>query len=303
MWLQARAIFKRNRDGMKISEALLAVCAKVMGAPPREIAPVGGGDINQACRLDSALGSFFLKFNTLSRGEDMLRVEVQGLALLGRQNVIAVPRVLDHGMTGGFAYLLLEFVEAGPRTRRFWERFGHALAALHRLDQPYFGLPFDNYIGRLPQRNGRHEDFPGFFAECRLAPQLDLARDTGLLDASDLRAAEKLRARLPEYLPAEKPALIHGDLWGGNFIASAGERPVLIDPAPAYAHREMDLAMSRLFGGFNEYFYQAYQESYPLCGDLEERIELYQLYYLLAHVNLFGAAYVPETRRILRRFA
>lgn len=281
---------------------LQEACESAIGAPLTRVQAVGGGDINEARRLESGAGAFFLKLNDLPQAADMLRTEARGLELLAEAGAIRLPRVIDRGEAGGYAYLLLEFIEPGRRTATFWEQFGRALADLHREPQEYFGLPFDNYIGSLPQYNSRCEDFPTFYIEKRLQPQLETAMRDNLLNRSDAQHMEALYARLEELLPAEPPALIHGDLWGGNFLVDSNDRAVLIDPATAYAHREMDLGMSRLFGGFDARFYTAYHAAYPMENSWEDRMELYQLYYLLVHVNLFGKGYVGSVRRIINRF-
>jgi protein-ribulosamine 3-kinase len=276
---------------------------RALDAPVERVSPVGGGDINQAAIIETRAASFFVKFNELPQAEDMLRTEAEGLRLLGQSQRIRVPEVIDTGNAGGIAYLLLEHIRTGRKTGQFWEQFGQALARLHRDEKAYFGLSFDNYIGSLPQYNGRYKRFAEFYVEKRLQPQLRMAMEKGLLNTSDAGQMENLYRRLDDLLPAEPPSLIHGDLWGGNYLVSEDDRGVLIDPAIAFAHREMDLAMSLLFGGFDPRFYKAYQDTYPTEKELESRLPLYQLYYLLVHVNLFGSSYAGSVRRILRQFA
>lgn len=266
--------------------------------------PLGGGDINHAEQLYCADGQvLFLKYNPHPQAAAMLHTEALGLRLLQTAQCIKIPEILDQGQSeGGIAYLLLEFVERGRPSQQFWEIFGHALAQLHHRSQSQFGLDHANFIGSLPQQNNGHTTWASFYAEERLLPQMRLARDQGRLNEQAARQLDQLCKKLPERCPVETPALIHGDLWSGNFLVSADQQPVLIDPAVAYAHREMDLAMSRLFGGFDARFYQAYQEIWALEPGFEDRIELYQLYYLLVHVNLFGGGYVGSVEGILKRF-
>ncbi len=285
-----------------LPSALQEACESAIGAPVTRVQAVGGGDINEARRLESNAGAFFLKLNDLPQAADMLRTEARGLSLLADAGAIRTPRVIHQGESGGYAYLLLKFIEPGRRTADFWEQFGRALADLHREPQEYFGLPFNNYIGSLPQYNGRYDNFPIFYIEKRLQPQLEMALRDSLLNRADARHMEALYTRLDELLPVEPPALVHGDLWGGNFLVDSKDRAVLIDPAAAYAHREMDLGMSRLFGGFDAQFYAAYQAAYPMENGWEDRMEIYQLYYLLVHVNLFGKGYVESVRRIINRY-
>lgn len=270
-----------------------------------EARPVSGGDINEAALLKSHDGQqFFIKYNRSPQAAEMLRTEAQGLQILGGPGILAVPNVLEQGTTtdGAWAWLLLEFVPAGPRTRGFWERFGRQLAALHRQTAAYFGLHHDNFIGSLPQSNHPADTWAGFYAQQRLLPQMRIALQIGRMNAADAAVLESLCRRLPDICPQEPPALTHGDLWGGNFICNTASRPVLIDPAVSYAHREMDLAMSRLFGGFDAVFYDSYHEAWPTEPGYEAREDVYQLYYLLVHVNLFGGGYVDSVRRILKNF-
>lgn len=231
----------------------------------------------------------------------MFRTEAMGLALLGAPRVIATPKVHAHGVAGDCAFLLLEYIGPGHRNRLFWEDFGASLAALHGTTSAQFGFAHDNFIGSLPQSNRRHDSWREFFAQERLMPQMRMARAHNRLNASDEKRLENLCGNLSSICPDEPPALTHGDLWSGNFLCNAESKPVLIDPAASFAHREMDLAMSRLFGGFDAVFYQSYEAAWPLAPGFEERIEVYQLYYLLAHVNLFGCDYVESARRILQR--
>jgi protein-ribulosamine 3-kinase len=287
---------------MSLPSEVLAACQQVVGSPLQRALPVSGGDINEAYRLESARGQVFLKLNRTPQAQAMFEAEAQGLALLAAPGALAVPLVLGTGAAGLYAFLLLEYVHEGARGQDFWQAFGAGLAELHRTPQAGFGLDHDNFIGSLPQRNRPHPDWPSFYAAERLLPQLELARSQGLLQQGDEQQLSRLCARLPELCPDEPPALIHGDLWSGNFLAGSAGQPFLIDPAACYAHREMDLAMSRLFGGFAPEFYRAYHEAYPLAPGLEERLEAYQLYYLLVHVNLFGQSYVPGVRRILKTY-
>jgi protein-ribulosamine 3-kinase len=266
---------------------------------------VGGGDINQAARLDTAdRRRLFLKYNRGARSVDMFRAETLGLALLGASRVITVPKVLYYGDAGdSWSFLLMEFIYPGHKNRLFWESFGQALANLHGNTSQQFGFSHDNFIGCLPQSNARHISWPDFYAEERLWPQMLPAQDAGLLNRDDEQALERLCRRLPALCPEEAPALIHGDLWSGNFLCTPEGQPVLIDPAACFAHREMDLAMSRLFSGFDDIFYQSYQSAWPLEPGFEERLEVYQLYYLLVHINLFGGEYVSQVRQILKKYA
>jgi fructosamine-3-kinase len=275
-------------------------CRELLGRPIRQVTPLGGGDINQARLLETGSGRYFLKMNTLAVSLDMFRTEAAGLKLIRETETIRSPNVLGCEQVGNTAFLLLEFIESGRRSDGFWTNFGVSLAEMHRAPQPAFGLSFDNYIGSLPQANPEMERWPAFYQRARLAPQLQMALDTNRLDSRDRAQFDQLFQKLPDLLPGEPPSLIHGDLWSGNFLAGPNEEGVLIDPAVCRAHREMDIAMSKLFGGFAPAFYEAYHAAYPLLSGWEERVPIYQLYYLLVHVNLFGGGYVGSVREVLR---
>lgn len=262
----------------------------------------GGGDINDARLLETAKGHFFIKMNRGQQALQMFETEAKGLQLLASTQAIRIPKPITWDNTPDGAFLLLEYIETGHRDQHFWENFGTALANLHRHSAPFFGLDHDNFIGSLPQSNRRHDKWPEFFIRERLQPQLELALQQGQLYRPDEQAFGKLFQQIPSLCPQEPPALIHGDLWNGNFLCDAAGRPVLIDPSAAYAHREMDLAMSRLFGGFDRPFYDSYQESFPLEPGFERRLPLFQLYYLLVHVNLFGGGYVGSVRNVVKGY-
>jgi len=283
---------------MNLPPEIEKLCSEVLGAPLLEIRFVGGGDISASRLLKTRDGQFFLKYREGGSDPAFFETEAKGLDLLRGRSPVRIPKVLASGPS----FLLLEYIEPGRSDNAFWENFGASLARLHLNSAPGFGLDFDNFIGSLPQVNSRRDQWPDFYREMRLEPQFKQAYDAGLLSKQFNPKIERLYALLPEILPPEKPALIHGDLWSGNFLISKDQEPVLIDPAVCYANREMDLAMSRLFGGFDWRFYRGYESACPSPPGLDERLPLYQLYYLLVHVNLFGAAYIRPVAEILNRF-
>lgn len=275
----------------------------LLNSPSIAARPVAGGDIHRAVLLETADGrSCFLKYNNSPRASEMFRTEALGLALLGASRVIAVPKVLKHGTAGEWSFLLLEYIPPGLKNRIFWENFGYSLAVLHGTTSAQFGFAHDNFIGSLPQSNTRHDTWASFYTEERLLPQMRLARENDRLQIADEKLLVNLCKKLPAVCPEEPPALTHGDLWSGNFLCNTENKPVLIDPAACFSHRETDLAMSRLFGGFDAAFYRQYEEFRPLEPGFDERVEVYQLYYLLVHVNLFGGGYADSVRSILRRW-
>jgi hypothetical protein len=277
-------------------------CITMLDADIRNIRPVGGGDINEARLLETSKGRFFLKLNAAPAAARMFETEAKGLDLLGRTHTLRIPKVIGSGETPDGSFLLMEFVETGYREEGFWEEFGTSLAALHRQTAPQFGLDHANFIGSLPQPNHYHNTWPSFYIHERLQPHLDMALQSKHLQHADARLFEKLYQKLPGICPDEPPALVHGDLWSGNFLVSTDSHPVLVDPSVSYAHREMDLGMSRLFGGFDRTFYRSYEEAWPLSPGFEQRLPVYQLYYLMVHVNLFGGGYAGSVRTVLRQF-
>ncbi len=264
--------------------------------------PLSGGDINDAFRIETNKGQFFLKYNSASRYPGMFLKEAKGLSLLSQAAEVDIPDVVDAGETASHSYLLLEFMKTAPQKKDFWEAFGIALARLHRHTSDSFGLDHDNYIGSLPQSNYLHNTWISFFISERLERQARMARDKGLIDRPFLNKLEKLYAQLPGIIPVEPPSLIHGDLWSGNYMTGPLGHAVIIDPAVYYGHREMDIGMSRLFGGFGEAFYQAYNQEYEMEPGWIDRVDIYNLYPLLVHVNLFGGGYIGSVESILRQF-
>lgn len=287
---------------MNLPRGLGERCAEVLGLPVLEERFLGGGDISAARLLRTDRGNFFLKYQETAGAFPLFDAEARGLQLMRGLSPIRIPQVLSCGSGEAYAYLLLEYIEPGLADNPFWEHFGAALAAMHSNSALRFGLEFRNFIGRLPQENAFHDNWTDFYREMRLEPQLRLALSRGLLGSMEAGQMARLYKKLPEIFPEEKPALVHGDLWSGNFLVSNKQEPVLIDPSVSYAHREMDIAMSRLFGGFDWRFYRSYEEVSPLAPGVEERIPIYQLYYLLVHLNMFGRGYLSSVREVLGKF-
>lgn len=266
---------------------------------------LSGGDINEARRLSLSSGEeVFVKSNTAAN-RAFFAAEEQGLRAIAATHTIRTPAVLGRGVDERRSFLLLELVRSGPRDRRFWERFGQQLAAMHRADTsalvPGFGFPADNFIGASPQYNSPRERWTDFFRDCRLAPQI--ARAERWFDNRTLERFQRLLSRLETLLPEpEAPALLHGDLWSGNFLTGPDGQAWLIDPAVYVGHPEADLAMTELFGGFAPAFYAAYREANPLAPGYAQRRDLYNLYHLLNHLNLFGGGYLGAVLETLRRY-
>jgi len=288
-----------------MTPGLVSAVERALGSTIRDVGAVSGGDINDAYRVTLADGrTVFVKANDRVDTQ-MFLAEASGLAWLAEGGALRVPSVLgvsDFGATHQF--LVLEYLASAPRVHDFDERLGRGLATLHRSGAPRFGLHFDNFIGWLPQSNTPHRDWAEFYREERLLPQLELARRSRRATARMERGFERLFARLDELVgPDEPPARVHGDLWGGNLHVDERGEPCLIDPAPYGGHREVDLAMMRLFGGFSSRTFAAYAEAYPLADGHEDRVELYQLYFLMVHVNLFGGSYAASVESVLAGYS
>ncbi len=268
----------------------------------RRVSPVAGGSINSSAKLDTTAGYFFLKSNDAFKYPSMFEKEVDGLNFLRSANALKVPDVILNGEEGETAYLVLEFIAPNAHSKTFWRDFAYGLATLHKTTGEKFGYTTNNYIGSLTQSNRMHNKWVDFFVEERLEPQIKLAVNSGKLNANDVQNFKKVFFKLEEIIPVEQPSSLHGDLWNGNFISDSAGNPCLIDPAVYFGHREMDLAMTKLFGGFEDEFYSAYQEIFPFHPGFYDRVELHNLYPLLVHVNLFGGGYVGQVREIVKRF-
>lgn len=277
-----------------------AAVAAALGTAVTGVRPVGGGDVNRAERLRTADGRTVFVKHRPGAPAGTFTAEARGLEAIRVRGAPRVPQVLAVGDEDGARFLALEWLPPGPPAPGHDERLGRALAALHRAGAPAFGDPLPNWIGPLPQDNTPHADWPGFLAERRLAPLVRAARDRGGLEAGDVARAERLMGRLPELCgPPEPPARLHGDLWGGNAHPGPDGLPVLIDPATYGGHREMDLAMMRLFGGFSERVFAACAEAYPTAPGAAGRVALMQLYPLLVHLVLFGGGYRERVRAVV----
>lgn len=262
---------------------------------------LSGGNINLAVRVDTSEGFFFVKWNE-DAPEDLFSCEAKGLALLRGTHTVAVPEVIAYGQRAQRAYVLMEYIQSPRPQASYWENLGSKLAGLHRHTQSGFGLDHDNYLGSLRQSNEAHANWVDFFIEKRLRVQAGLAWYNGQLPVFLYNQFDKLYKKLPGMLPEEKPALLHGDLWSGNVMVGNNGLACLIDPAVYYGNREADLAFTKLFGGFAPTFYNAYQEAFPLLPGFEQRAEIYNLYPLLVHVNLFGSGYLSGVERVLKKF-
>ena len=261
---------------------------------------IGGGSINDAYQIKTNHKSYFIKLNQPDRYPGMFDAEKQGLALLIDKSGFKVPQPLLTGDIPGYDFILMDWIDMHSDGN--WHLFGKTLAQMHQQSNEQFGLDHQNYIGSLFQDNTFEPTWSDFYINRRLDPLCKKAFDSGKLDRTTLRAFENLYQKLDEIYPVEPPALLHGDLWSGNRAFTTEEKPCIYDPAVYYGHREMDLAMSMLFGGFPIEMYRAYHQKYPLENGWEQRIPIGQLYPLLVHVILFGGGYAGQVNSIVRKF-
>lgn len=265
-----------------------------------DIQSVSGGDINDAYKIVLPHQTFFLKVNSIEKTADMFEKERTALLHM-KQAVPNVPTPIEVLSSPTFACLLMSYVPAGNKMdRNAQENLATSLAQLHANKNSQFGYECDNYIGSLPQRNSWKSTWIDFYIQNRLEPQVKLAFDQGLLSVNDLKLFQALYLHLEGLLDRGVEAnLLHGDLWGGNYMVDMEAQAWLIDPAIYFGDHEVDIAMTRLFGGFSDFFYATYQDLYPMRDGNNDRLPFYQLYYLLVHLNLFGSSYYGSVKSIV----
>jgi fructosamine-3-kinase len=276
---------------------------------------VFGGDINQTYHLQTNIGSFFLKLND-GILKDMFQKEFEGLQLLHQTKTIKIPKPVLYGnftnaviptKVGIFSgkkqnFLITEFIERGNVSKNFWPTFAQQLAALHKYSNDCFGFSTNNYIGSLHQQNHFCNTWSEFYATQRIMPLIQLAFSQNKCSKTDLVLTEQLCKRFRDLFPAEQPSLVHGDLWSGNFMSNDTGKPVIYDPAVYFGNREMDIAMSLLFGGFDKSFYTYYNEILAFQPGWKQRIPICQLYPLLVHLVLFGGHYYYSVMNIIKQY-
>lgn len=264
---------------------------------------IGGGSINDTYQLIvNKQEKFFLKRNDARRYPGLFEKEKNGLDVLSAQRCIHTPAVIFCGSYNQDQLLVLEWIGSGRPSGGFWKKSGEQLACLHNCTSDRFGFAEDNYMGALPQANGFTAGWSDFFIRRRLAPQVELALGKKLLPALYAGSFQRLYKKLDTLFNTERPSLLHGDLWSGNFMCNEQPAPVLVDPAVYYGHRSMDLAMTTLFGGFDSLFYDSYHYHFPLPSNYREQWEVCNLYPLLIHLNLFGQGYLQDIITTLKKF-
>lgn len=256
---------------------------------------VSGGCINQGYAISDGVQTYFVKLNSASQVA-MFEAEALGLKQMLATATIRVPKPICWGTAGESAYIVLEWLELGRGNNQSWQKMGRQLAAMHSHTSSRFGWDINNTIGSTPQINTWTANWAEFYTQHRLGYQFKLAKRRG----GHFPQAEKLLAVIPQLLTHQpQPSLVHGDLWGGNAAITSSGEPVIFDPATYYGDREVDIAMTELFGGFPSAFYQGYNEVFPLDSGYEQRKTLYNLYHILNHFNLFGGGYQSQANRVI----
>lgn len=260
---------------------------------------VGGGCINQGYKISGNGSSYFVKLNQASQVE-MFAAEALALEQMYATKTITVPKPICWGVAGNFCYIVLQWLDLGGSNSHAWEEMGRQLAAMHKIGKSdRFGWDRNNTIGSTPQSNTWMDNWADFFAEERIGYQLKLAQRKGGSFPDPTKVIEAVRAHLADRQP--QPSLVHGDLWSGNAAVTTDGEPVILDPATYYGDREVDLAMSELFGGFPTAFYRGYNEVWPLDEGYRQRKTIYNLYHILNHFNLFGGGYASQANRTIQQ--
>lgn len=257
-----------------------------------------GGDINTTYLIHTSSSQLVVKLNSASAFPGMFKAEAKGLKAIEKTCSFRTPGILLTGKQEAISFLLMEYIPPGKKTDVFWKTFGKRLALLHSCTNNTYGFETGNYIGSLPQYNTPQDSIVEFYITQRIEPQIRLADKNGYT----FKKISEFYRNLDQLIPEEKPALIHGDLWNGNYLTDNQGNPCLIDPAVSYMHREADIAMMTLFGGFDSLLLDTYNEVFPLEPLWEERLDIWQLYYLLVHLNLFGSGYFRSVKNIIEKY-
>jgi fructosamine-3-kinase len=273
-----------------------------LGNKIKSFTSLSGGCISDAFKIITEKSEqYFLKFNS-SSANDMFIKEAHGLMELEKANAIRIPKVLSYNED----YILLELIPSGTKNKNFFEEFGRSFSEMHKHTNDTFGFYEDNYIGSNPQMNIPDErektDWTSFYFNKRILFQLQLAEKLGNSTDTLRKGVSKLENKIEDIVGGnkEKPSLLHGDLWGGNYMVDENGNAVLIDPAVYYGHREADLGMTKLFGGFSSEFYRSYNETFPLEDGNDYRENIYKLYHVLNHLNLFGGGYYSQAISLIK---
>lgn len=285
-----------------LSQEFLEYLSNLLESKVESFQSVSGGDISSAYLIKTETEKYFLKVNSNPTALDMFLSEEKALKTIANTNTIAAPKVIACSSFNNNSFLIMEYIETKSPNSKDLELFGRQLAELHKVTSEEFGFNSNNFIGSLRQSNKNHSNWNDFYAEERLIPQLELAKSKGLLNSNEVPNKELLKEKCHPFFKNVTPSLLHGDLWSGNYLISTTGLPYLIDPALYYGHNEVDIAMSKLFGGFGQSFYDSYHNVISKDEFTEDRIQLYQLYYLLVHLNLFGSSYYSSVKQIISKY-
>lgn len=288
-----------------MNEEINRLIESLYGAKVESSFAISGGSINQTQVLSLTNGQrVFCKRNP-SPPADFFLAETRGLTLLAQaKSGLRIPKPIAVQSGSRPTFLLLEYIESSADDKKFAEQLAISLAQLHRMSQEYYGLDHDNYIGSTPQKNTLEKDGIVFFRDQRINFIRQLARQSGLLPVAIDKKLDLLCDKFEKFLniSGEKPALMHGDLWSGNYFPDNDGKPCVFDPAVYYGLREADLAMTELFGRLPQKFYDVYQEVFPINPGYKERKDLFNLYHLLNHLNIFGNSYLSSVERVVKRY-
>lgn len=270
----------------------------ILQQPIDSIETLHGGNINETYIITVSNKRYVIKLNSVVAFPGMFTAEASGLRSLKDTNTFLVPTVIKTGQLYDTSFILMDYISPGEKKKTFWNKFGMNLAKLHQHTHDEFGYVTSNYIGSLPQYNSFHSDGIEFYIYQRLEPQLQLASKNNFI----FKRTDSLFKNLKDIIPSEKASLVHGDLWNGNYLAAKNGIPCIIDPAVSYMYRETDIAMMHLFGGFHPEVFNIYNEAFPLSENWKERMDIWQLYYLLAHLNIFGNSYYTAVNTIIQKY-
>ena len=287
-----------------LSDGLKAKVEEMLGDRLVSVEPVAGGCIGRAARIQTSSRSFFAKWGPPQVSRTFVAEQAGLEALRAASSIVRIPVVVgSRTLSDGTGILVMEWIESVPLTGSLWAQLGRGLAEIHRKSENLFGFTEDNYIGSSVQKNTQCENWCSFFRDQRLRFQANLARSNNLWSSSWDAAFDRLCKELDDIVP-EYPdsSLVHGDLWSGNILADTSGNPVLVDPAVYYGHREVDLAMSSLFGSLPNVFYDTYHTEWPVDEEYDRRKEVYNLYHLINHLNLFGTSYASSVASVLAKY-
>jgi fructosamine-3-kinase len=285
-----------------MTKKLIQYLSDILGIKIKSYQEIKGGDISNAYLIITSTEQLFIKEFYGKNAINMFLAEKTGLETLAKTKTIATPEVYHCEPFKNGAFILMQYVESKSPTNKDFANLGTQLANLHQTNAFEYGLHQDNFIGNLPQSNNIKQDWTTFYIEERIEPQFQLAVSRNLLQTKDLPKREKLYEICNGFFKAVKPTILHGDLWSGNFLISSEGIPFLIDPSIYYGDHEVDIAMTKLFGGFSPSFYEAYEQHHSIKKHYAQRIELYQFYYLLVHLNLFGQSYYKSVTKIINKY-